>query len=241
MSKVTNKVNGSNQIHSTAVIDSSVVMGEGNVIGAGVIIYPGVRLENNNWIGPYTVIGAPPEIRNWKHPGFEMPSSPVLQTVSIGSNNIIREQVIVHSGSKGETKIEDDCFLMNSTYIAHDVTVCSKATLASGVRLAGHVVVEELANLGMGALVHQFRRIGAGAFVGMGSVVTKNVFPFAMAYGVPATIKGVNETGLSRLGIERELISKIVLSFEEGAEATYLSQLATLGMFRDLTFWKTSN
>jgi UDP-N-acetylglucosamine acyltransferase len=226
-----------NQIHPTAVVDGSAELGTGNIIGPGVVIYPHVKIGNNNWVGPNTIIGAPPEIKNWEHSPFGKNSGDEQVTVSIGSNNIIRELVVIHSGSQAATIIQDECFIMNSVYIAHDSSLSSKVTLASGVRLAGHVIVEEFANLGMGVLVHQFKRIGAGAIIGMGAVVTKDVLPFTKAFGNPCSQRGVNTIGLSRLNVDETTSSEIVEIYSSGNSEIYLARIAALDVVQDLSFW----
>ena len=93
---------------------------------------------------------------------------------------------------------------MNQCYIAHDSVVDDGATLASSVLLAGHVQVGDGANLGLGIAVHQFRAIGAGGMVGMSAAVTRDVPPFAKAYGNPAAVRGANVVGMQRAGVDPE-------------------------------------
>ena len=49
---------------------------------------------------------------------------------------------------------------------------------------------EQGAKIGSGSSVAAGVRIGRDALVGMGSVVTRNVPPLAVAYGVPAQVRG---------------------------------------------------
>jgi UDP-N-acetylglucosamine acyltransferase len=63
------------------------------------------------------------------------------------------------------------------------------------------VQVGERANLGMGAVVHQFRVVGGGAMVGMGAAVTRDVPPYAKAFGNPARVRGADTVGLRRAGV----------------------------------------
>jgi UDP-N-acetylglucosamine acyltransferase len=51
--------------------------------------------------------------------------------------------------------------------------------------------------------------------VGMGSVVTKPVPPFAMAYGSPARVKGVNVVGMQRKGIAEDLIEAMAAAYAD--------------------------
>ena len=79
---------------------------------------------------------------------------------------------------------------MNKVYVGHDGDIGDGVTMASSVTLGGHVVVGDRANLGLGAIVHQRRVIGPGVMLGMGSVVTRDVPPFAKAFGNPARVRG---------------------------------------------------
>ena len=55
---------------------------------------------------------------------------------------------------------------------------------------SGDIVVEDDAWLGFGAILLENVRIGAGAVVGAGSVVTKDIPPGAIAAGSPAKVIG---------------------------------------------------
>jgi UDP-N-acetylglucosamine acyltransferase len=68
----------------------------------------------------------------------------------------------------------------------------------------------------IGALcaVHQFTRIGAHSYIGGGTIVTKDVLPFAKC-ATPREVKtyGMNSVGLQRRGFSEERIRKIHHAF----------------------------
>ena len=70
--------------------------------------------------------------------------------------------------------------------IAHDCVLEDFVTLAPSTALAGGVVVERGAKLGIGASVAPRLRIGAGALVGAGAVVIRDVAAGTTVAGVPA-------------------------------------------------------
>jgi len=77
------------------------------------------------------------------------------------------------------------------SYIAHDCIVGDFVTFAPAVKCNGNVHVGDHAYIGTGAILKQGTpdnplRIGAGAIVGMGAVVTKDVAPGAVVVGNPA-------------------------------------------------------
>jgi UDP-N-acetylglucosamine acyltransferase len=103
---------------------------------------------------------------------------------------------------------------MNQVYVAHDCVLGDGVTLASSVLLAGHVEIGAHANLGLGTVVHQTRYIGAGAMVGMGSVVTRDVPPFAKVFGNPAVLRGVNAIGMERRGIAADAVTTLAAVYD---------------------------
>jgi len=83
------------------------------------------------------------------------------------------------------------------SYVAHDCFIGDFVTFAPNVMCNGNVRVEDHAYIGTGAILRQGKPgkplvIGAGAVVGMGAVVTRDVPPGATVVGNPAKplIKG---------------------------------------------------
>jgi UDP-N-acetylglucosamine acyltransferase len=190
-----------NRIHPTAVIGPGVELGTGNVIGPFVVLLGPCRIGDDNWIGAHVVLGAPPEIRGHDH-GAAWDGDLVGAGVEVGNGTTLREYTTVHSGSARTTRIGSDCFVMNKVYVGHDGDIGDGVTMASSVTLGGHVAVGDRANLGLGAIVHQRRVVGPGVMLGMGSVVTRDVPPFAKAFGNPVRVKGVNTVGMTRQGLD---------------------------------------
>ncbi len=204
-----------NTIHPTAVIGDEVELGRGNVIGPHVVILGPVRIGDGNWIGSGATLGAPPEVRGTDHPAQWVDGGGGAGLV-IGDRNVLREQVVVHQGWRTVTRIGDDCFVMNRSYVAHDCRLEDGVTIASGVALGGHVVVGARANLGLGALVHQRRLVGDGAMVGMGAVVSRDVAPYAKVYGNPARVRGANVVGMERQGLSEAAVAEVERAYTLG-------------------------
>jgi sugar O-acyltransferase (sialic acid O-acetyltransferase NeuD family) len=77
------------------------------------------------------------------------------------------------------------------SYVGHDCVIGDYVTFAPSVKCNGNVCVEDGAYIGAGAIIKQGKPgrplvIGKGAVVGMGSVVTKNVKPGDVVFGIPA-------------------------------------------------------
>jgi UDP-N-acetylglucosamine acyltransferase len=154
------------------------------------------------------VIGAAPEIHGHQ-PGLPWGGETDDLGVEIGDDSTVREFATVHRGTGQVTRIGARCFVMNKVHIGHDAVVGDDVTLSVSAILGGHAQVGAGANLGLASVVHQRRLIGPGAMVGMGSVVTRDVPPFAKAFGNPARIRGVNEIGMSRRGIDAVAIAAV--------------------------------
>ena len=224
-----------NTIHPTAIIGDSVVIGTGNTIGPYAVILGNVKIGNDNWIGSHAAIGGPAEIR-----GADLPASWQMRgehgQISIGNNTVVRESCVIHAGYFSGTRIGDDCYIMNQAYVAHDCTLGDQVTLSSHVALGGHVAVQKGANLGMGAVVHQRRVIGAMCMIGMGSVVTRDINPYSKAFGNPARVMGSNRVGMERAKFDDDLIHKITSALDS-ADVDALRKLipAEMSMFDSVT------
>lgn len=196
-----------NSIHPTAIIDPNVKMGSGNTIGPYAVLAGNCDLGNDNWIGAHVSLGAPGELRGAPHPAVWR-GDVDNGILKIGDRNVIRDSAVIHSGVARGTILGNDCYIMNSSYVAHDCTLEDLVTI-SGAMIGGTCTIGRGANLGLNVSVHQRRVIGAGAMVGMGAVVTHDILPFAKAYGSPCRIHGANTVGMSRKGLSDSEITLI--------------------------------
>jgi UDP-N-acetylglucosamine acyltransferase len=156
------------------------------IIHETAIIYPNVIIEDDVYIGPYCVIGSPPE---WK--GKE--ASP--KGVYIGQGTRLTGFVTIDSGAEGVTYIGKNCYIMKHSYIAHDCYLRDNVTISAGVCLAGMVEIGAGTNIGMNASVHQKVKVPTGCMIGMGAVVTKKteLKENCKYAGVPAKFIGTND------------------------------------------------
>lgn len=77
------------------------------------------------------------------------------------------------------------------SYVAHDCVIGDFVTLAPRASVNGNVVIEDDVYVGTGAVLKQGTpdkplRIGKGAVIGMGAVVTRDVAPGVVVVGNPA-------------------------------------------------------
>ena len=78
--------------------------------------------------------------------------------------------------------------------------------------------------------VHQFCRIGAHAFIGMGALLNADVPPFVMVADRYAEPRGINSEGLKRRGFDAERVSAIKRAYK----TVYLSKKPMADMKREL-------
>ncbi|MCR3747211.1 UDP-N-acetylglucosamine acyltransferase [Lentzea californiensis] len=204
-----------NHIHPSAVVGDGVELGDGITIGPGAVVLGPCVVEDGAWIGPGCVIGTPPEITSADH-NRAWDGDLAHAGVHIGARVVIRELSTVHQGSYRATTIGAGSWLLNRVYVAHDSLIGTGVTLSAGVSLGGHVQIGDKVNVGMNAAVHQRRVIGAGAMIGMGTPVSKDVPPFARAYGSPIRVHGVNSVGMSRSGISDAAIEALTSAYAAG-------------------------
>ncbi len=208
-------------IHPTAIVDSRAELAEGVCVGPYSVIEGDVRIGAGTQIGPHVVISGPTVIGEnnrffqFGSIGAE-PQDKKYQgeptRLVIGDNNTFRENVTINRGTvqdRGETTIGDDNWIMAGVHIAHDCVVGNHTIFANASALAGHVQVHDWAILGGYTLVHQFCRIGAHSFCGMGSVINQDVPDFVVVSGNLAEPRGINTEGLRRRGFTQEQLSII--------------------------------
>jgi UDP-N-acetylglucosamine acyltransferase len=161
-----------------------------NQIHPTAIIYSNVRLGDNITIGPYCVIGAPPEHRDHYHAGRD-------RGVIIHDGTVLAKAVVIDSGIEEPTRIGKNCFLMSGSHVGHDADIRSGVTLAPKACIGGHAVIDTEANIGMGAVVHQRATVHHRCMIGMGAVVTMkasmNMEPLQTWAGNPARFVGMNK------------------------------------------------
>ena len=148
--------------HETAVIDPGCTIGDGTHIWHFSHIMPGCTIGRNCNIGQNVVI------------------SPL---VVLGNNVKVQNNVSVYTG----VECEDGVFLGPSCVFTNVINPRAFIERKSEYR---RTVVKKGASIGANATIVCGHDIGRYAFVGAGSVVTKNVPDYAMVYGSPAKVQG---------------------------------------------------
>jgi UDP-N-acetylglucosamine acyltransferase len=173
-----------------AQLAPDVSVGAFSLIGADVAIGARTRIE------PHVVISGPTTIGADNHifPFAAIGSAPQDKKyrdeptrLEIGDRNVFRESCTINRGTthdQGVTRIGSDNLFMAYAHVAHDCQIGNQT-------------------------VYQFAKIGAHAFLGGGTILSRDVPPYVMVTGNPAVPHTVNSEGLKRRGFTEEQIRTI--------------------------------
>jgi UDP-N-acetylglucosamine acyltransferase len=188
-------------------------------VGPEVELGAGVRLDSHCVIDGRTIIGEGTHVFPFVSIGLapqDLKYGDEPSQTRIGRRNQIREFVTIHRGTSGGgllTQVGDDCLIMAQAHIAHDCLIGDGVIMANAATLAGHVTIEDRANVGAYSGVHQFCRVGREAYIGGYSVVVKDALPYALTVGNHARCYGLNVTGMKRRGYSRQVIDALHHAF----------------------------
>jgi UDP-N-acetylglucosamine acyltransferase len=191
------------QVGPFSVIGPGVSIGPRTVIGPHVVINGPTSIGADNKVFQFASLGDAPQDKKYQGEPTRL---------EIGDRNVFREYTTANRGTthdEGVTRIGSDNLFMVYSHVAHDCLVGNNTVFANCAALAGHVEIGDWVIIGGLAAVHQFTKVGAHAFLGGGSVVTRDVPPYVMVSGYPAVPHAVNAEGLKRRGFSTEQIRNI--------------------------------
>jgi UDP-N-acetylglucosamine acyltransferase len=195
-------------VHAYSIVGPDVTIGPGTAVGPHALIDGRTTIGARNQIFPFTTIGYPPQDITYR--GEQT-------AVSIGNDNIIRENVTIHRGTPGGggvTRIGNSSMIMAYAHIAHDCTIGNCVIIANAANMGGHVRIDDFAIVGGLVALHQFVRIGTHAFVGGKTGVTMDIPPYMLASGHRASLFGPNIIGLKRKNFSKESIQALKKSYK---------------------------
>lgn len=180
-------------LESTHTVDAGVLLGYLSDRGdfADLVLGPGARLRSGTVLYAGSVIGAR---LNTGHGVVVREQNVLGDDVSIWTNSVvdfgcrIGDRVKIHTNCyvAQYTVIDDDAFLAPGVTIANDLypKVPGSNTFMTGPHIGAG------ARVGVNVTLLPFVRIGAGALIGSGSVVTRDIPAGMVAYGTPARVHG---------------------------------------------------
>ena len=106
----------------------------------------------------------------------------VADTAVVGAGS----QILAQAAVCAEAVLGEGCIINTSASIDHECRLDTGVHVCPGARLAGCVSAERYATIYTGAVILPHVRIGEGAVVAAGAVVTEDVPPHSLVAGVPA-------------------------------------------------------
>src|SRR5712672_3062153 len=178
-----------NEIDPRAMVASSARIGPGTGVAAFAVVGDEVELGDDCVLEPHAVVRGPARIgRKNIFDSF----------CSVGGD----PQDLKFSGEPTKLEIGDENRFREFS------------TVSRGTTLAGHVIIDDYANVGAFSPVHQFCRVGRYAYIGACTVITQDVPPFSRVVTEREThCYGVNTVGLERRGFDRERLNTIESAF----------------------------
>lgn len=175
------------QIPDRSIPDRRTHIGDRATIRWGSVIYAGVQIGSGFQTGHYVIVREESEIgddvRIWN-------LSVIDYGAKIGNRVKIHNHVYVCQGAI----LEDDVFLAPGARLANDRYPPGRQVLDWECP-----VIKKGAQIGMNVTILPGVVIGEGAMIGAGSVVTKDVPAYTVAYGNPAQPRGdVRKASLQR-------------------------------------------
>ncbi len=155
--------------------------GIGTFVHPSAIIFEDVTMGKDCIIHPYVVIGSPGF-------GFEQGVKfPQIGGVIIGDNVEIQAMTNVDRGTLGNviigdnTKIDTQCHVGHNTKIGKNCIICAKSMLGGSTTIGDNVFIAPNT-----VILTRNIHIGDNAFIGTGSLITKNVKAGDRVMGCPA-------------------------------------------------------
>ncbi len=175
-------------------VSAEAEIGNGTELISHVVIEGHTLLGKNNRVSPFAVLGG--KTQDLKYKGG-MPG------VKIGDNNTIREYVTINAATNdGDfTTVGNDCHILAYSHIAHCCHIGNGVVIVNACQIAGHVVIEDMATIEGSVGIVQFMRVGAMAYVGAMSKISKDVPPYMIAHGDPIQVRSINRIGMERRGV----------------------------------------
>lgn len=172
------------RIGHNCTLDGDITIGDGTVIWNNVVIVNRVVIGKDCDIHSGAVIG---------HDGYAYTEDDAHKKtmvkhfggVAIGDRVLIGENVCVSRGTIDDTVLESGVKIDSLSHIAHNCFYGENSAAAAPCRTNGSVTVGANAYLA-GAIVRNQCSVGESAFIGLGSVVVKDVAPGETVVGNPA-------------------------------------------------------
>lgn len=183
-------------IHPNASIGNNCTIEDNVEIGEGTVIYHNVVIKANTKIGKSCLIQSGAVIGE---AGFGLRKendvyvrAPHFGGVEIGDRVEIGANTCIVCGTIDNTVISDDVKIDNLCHIAHNVFIGKNTLIVAETMVGGSVRIGDNCYVSTSIIRNQLN-INNNSFIGLGSLVVKDVKENALVYGAPAKEKGENK------------------------------------------------
>lgn len=190
-----------------AYIERGVVIGDNCVIKAHASVLEGTTMGSGNIVYQNAVIGSTPQDFHY------VEGTPTK--VVIGNNNHIRENVVIAGSTYPDkaTIIGDENFIMDRVHLCHDVHVFNHCVIGIGACIAGESEIHDCSIQSNGVVVQQHVRVGRYSLIQSGCRVQKDVPPYIILGGNPASYHGVNSVVLKHVKTSERILRHIANTY----------------------------
>ena len=190
-----------------AYIEADVTIGDHCVIKPHASILKGTTLGHHNTVYQNAVVGATPQ-------DFHYVEGQPTRVV-IGNHNHIRENVVIAGSIYPDkaTTIGNENFIMDRVHICHDVHIHDKCVVGIGSCIAGESELHDNSIQSNGVVVQQHVRVGRFSLIQSGCRVQKDVPPYVILGGNPASYHGVNTVVLKHFNVSDRVLRHIANTY----------------------------
>lgn len=189
-------------IHPTAIVDKEAVIhesvsigeysvigkveiGKDTVVGSHVRIYDGVKIGNSCVIANHVSLGGCGFGFEKDEEGHWM-KFPQIGGLDIGNNVELGTFVTVDRGALSNTKIGDYSKIDSYCKIAHNSVIGENVIIAGCTSIGGSNKIDDNVWIAPHVSTKEWTHIGSNSFIGIGSVVIRDVTPNSKMFGNPA-------------------------------------------------------
>ncbi len=195
------------EVKPFAYIEKGVTIGDNCVIMSHASILEGTTMGSGNIVYQNAVIGATPQ-------DFHYVEGNKTHVV-IGNDNRFRENVVIAGGTTPDhaTSVGNNNFLMEGVHICHDVKIHNNCVIGIGVSVAGECEIEDCSIQSSGVIIQQRVHVGRYSLMQSGCRVQKDVPPYIVLGGNPASYHGINSVVLKHEGVSERILRHIANTY----------------------------
>lgn len=197
------------KVSKTAVVETknmgeNISIGNFSYIGPNAILGDNIRIDHNVTIEGKVIIGDNTIIESgtviglcgfghYKNDDGTSERIPHLGGVNIGKNCYIGANCTIARGTLSDTIIGDYVKIDALCHIAHNDIIGNRVMITGGTKIAGSTIVKDDVWIGPNVTINNSLVIGEHSFIGLGSVVTKDVPSEKAVFGFPARVMKDNK------------------------------------------------